>query len=303
MKIGLCGTGRMGTAMAEYLMEQKHKLTVWNRTPRKASGLVKAGATRVDTPADLFDDTDMVISMLIDDKAAKAVYEGRDGILSRDLKGKLVVEMSTLMPDTTRRLEKLVKAKGGAFLECPVGGSTAPARTGNLIGMAGGTPAAYKRARPVLEQLCKRVDRVGPVGAGAAMKLAINLPLLNYFAALGEAIAITEKAGINRKLAGDILADSSGAARVAGARIPWNMAAIGGKVRKGGGFDVAGGAKDAAQMCKLAAQFGFDAPNINATRRSYQAAVADGWGERDFALLPAWRVAQSKKRKSKKKGR
>ena len=136
MKIGLCGTGRMGTAMAEYLMEQKHKLTVWNRTPRKASGLVKAGAGRVDTPADLFDDTDMVISMLIDDKAAKAVYEGRDGILSRDLKGKLVVEMSTLMPDTTKRLEKLVKTKGGAFLECPVGGSTAPARTGNLIGMA-----------------------------------------------------------------------------------------------------------------------------------------------------------------------
>lgn len=303
MKIGLCGTGRMGTAMAEHLMEKKHRLTVWNRTPSKTRTLVSAGADRVDTPAEVFDHADLVISMLIDDKAAKAVYEGRDGILSRNLKGKFVIEMSTMMPKTTQRLEKLVEAKGGAFLECPVGGSTAPARTGNLIGMAGGTPTAYKRAQPVLEQLCKRVDRVGPVGAGATMKLAINLPLLTYWEALGEAIALIEKAGINRKLAGDILADSSGAARVAALRIPWNMAAIGGNVRKGGGFDVAGGAKDATQMCKLAAQYGFDAPAINATRRSYQAAVADGWGERDFALLPAWRVAQSKKCKPRKKGR
>lgn len=300
MKIGLSGTGRMGTAMGLHLMEQKHKLAVWNRTARKTKDLTAAGATAQATPAALVESSDLIINIVIDDKAAKAVYEGRDGILSANLKGKLVVEMSTLLPETTQALEKKIKAKGGAFLECPVGGSVAPARSGNLIGMAGGTPAAFKRARPVLEQLCRRVDRVGNVGAGAAMKLAINLPLLTYWEALGEAMSLTEKAGIKSSLAADILADSSGAAKVGPARIPWITDAINGKMHKNVAFDVAGAAKDATLMCALAKHFGVDAPAINATRLAYRKAAASVWGGRDFALLSAWRVLQNKKPKSKR---
>lgn len=298
MKIGFSGTGRMGVAMCLHLIDNKHSLTVWNRTTRKTKPVVDAGATRVGSPAALFETNDIVINIVIDDKAAKTVYGGRDGILSADLKGKLVVEMSTLMPDTTKALEAKVKAKGGKFLECPVGGSVAPARSGNLLGMAGGAPAAYKRALPILETLCRRVDRVGPVGAGTAMKLAINLPLLTYFEALGEALSITEKAGVKRSLAADILADSSGAAKVAPARIPWIIDAIGGKIPKEVGFDIAGAAKDATLMSKLAKQYGFEVPAINATRKAYTEAAAGPWGDRDFGLLSAWRVLQNKKRKS-----
>lgn len=126
MNIGFCGTGRMGAAMCLHLMENKHKLTVWNRTARKAKPVVKAGATQVQTPAGLFAENDIVINIVIDDKAAKTAYESRDGLLSANLKGKLVVEMSTLMPDTTKALEAKVQAKGGTFLECPVGGSVPP---------------------------------------------------------------------------------------------------------------------------------------------------------------------------------
>lgn len=300
MNIGLSGTGRMGTAMGLHLMEQKHKLTVWNRTAKKTKELTAAGATAHSNPAALVESADLIINIVIDDKAAKAVYEGRDGILSANLKGKLVVEMSTLLPETTQALEKKIKAKGGAFLECPVGGSVAPARSGNLIGMAGGTPAAFKRAKPVLEQLCRRVDRVGNVGAGAAMKLAINLPLLTYWEALGEAMSLTEKAGIKSSLAADILADSSGAAKVGPARIPWITDAINGKMHKNVAFDVAGAAKDATLMCALAKHFGVDAPAINATRLAYRKAAASVWGGRDFALLSAWRVLQNKKPKSRR---
>ena len=110
MKIGLCGTGNMGAAMGALLMEKKHKLTVWNRTTRRTKPLVDAGAARAETPADLFEGNDVVISITIDDKAVKSIYEGRGGLLSGNLKGKLVIEMSTLMPETTRRLEKQVKA-------------------------------------------------------------------------------------------------------------------------------------------------------------------------------------------------
>lgn len=300
MDIGLSGTGRMGTAMGLHLMEQKHRLNIWNRTRKKTKELTDAGATAQDRPAALVESADLIINIVIDDKAAKAVYEGRDGILSANLKGKLVVEMSTLLPETTQALEKNIKAKGGAFLECPVGGSVAPARSGNLLGMAGGTPAAYKRAKPVLEQICRRVDRVGNVGAGAAMKLAINLPLLTYWEALGEAMSLTEKAGIKSALAADILADSSGAAKVGPARIPWITDAINGKMHKNVAFDVAGAAKDATLMCALAKHFGVDAPAINATRLAYRKAAASVWGGRDFALLSAWRVLQNKKPKSKR---
>ena len=122
-----------------------------------------------------------MINIVIDDKAAKAAYEGRDGLLSANLKGKLVVEMSTLMPDTTKALEAKVRAKGGTFLECPVGGSVRPGPLRQSARHGGGSPAAYKRALTVLQTLCRRVDRVGPVGAGTAMKLAINLPLANLF--------------------------------------------------------------------------------------------------------------------------
>jgi 3-hydroxyisobutyrate dehydrogenase len=278
MNIGFCGTGRMGAAMCLHLMENKHKLTVWNRTARKAKPVVKAGATQVQTPAGLFAENDIVINIVIDDKAAKTAYESRDGLLSANPKGKLVVEMSTLMPDTTKALEAKVRAKGGTFLECPVGGSVPPARSGNLLGMAGGSPAAYKRALTVLQTLCRRVDRVGPVGAGTAMKLAINLPLLTYFEALGESLAITEKAGVKRSLAADILADSSGAAKVAPARIPWIIAAIGGKIPKEVGFDIAGAAKDATLMSRLARQFDIEVPAINATPLAYVEAASGPWG-------------------------
>lgn len=301
MKIGLCGTGNMGAAMGAHLMDKKHKLTVWNRTTRRAKPLVDAGATRARTPADLFEDNDVVINITIDDNAVKSVYEGRGGLLSGNLKGKLVIEMSTLLPETTRRLEQQVKAAGGAFVECPVGGSVAPARSGNLLGMAGGSPAAFKRAKPILDQLCRRLDRVGPVGAGNTMKLAINLPLLAYWEALGEAISLTETAGIKRALAADILADSSGAAKVAPARLPWIMDAIGGKFPKSAGFQMSGGAKDAAQMVALAKANGFEVPVIDATRKSYRQAATGPWAGRDFALLSAWRAIQSKKRTPAKK--
>lgn len=301
MKIGICGTGRMGVAMGERLIEKGHTLAVWNRTARKAKPLVDAGAVRVATPAALFDAADLVIAITADDKAAKAIYEGRDGILSAALKGKLVVEMSTLTPDTNKRLEALVRGAGGAFLECPVGGSVAPARQGNLLGMAGGTPAAWKRARPVLEDLCRKVDRMGPVGAGATMKLAINLPLLTYFEALGEAISLSESAGVKRALAAEFLAESSGAAKVAPARIPTIMDAVGGKLPKAVSFDLAGAAKDAALMVATARKAGFAVPAIDAARKSLATAAKGPWGKRDFSMLAAWRATESRKAKRAKK--
>jgi 3-hydroxyisobutyrate dehydrogenase len=172
--IGICGTGKMGSAMAERLLDEGETLAVWNRTTSRAEPLVARGAERVASPAALVGGCDVVIVMLLDDAALAAAYEGDEGLLSTDLAGTLIVDMSTVRPDTSAGCAAKVVAAGGAFLECPVGGTVAPARSGKLLGMAGGSPADYERARPVLERLCRRVELVGDVGAGAAMKLAIS---------------------------------------------------------------------------------------------------------------------------------
>ena len=128
MKIGLCGTGKMGAAMAERLMGVGHELTVWNRTRERAGPTIDKGATWADSPAALAGASEAVIVMVYDDAAAESVYQGAGGLAGADLAGKLVIEMSTVRPETVRQLGELVESKGGRFVECPVGGTVQPAR-------------------------------------------------------------------------------------------------------------------------------------------------------------------------------
>ena len=231
--------------------------------------------------------------MVLNDDAATAVYEGADGLVSAHLAGTLVIEMSTLGAATTQRVAAAVIDAGGAFVECPVGGTVPPARQGQLLGMAGGTAAAYEAAKPTLDKLCRRVEHVGEVGQGAVMKLAVNLPLMVYFEALGEALSMTERAGIDRELAADLLGDSSGAAKVAGIFLPAIVQAIGGDIPDKVVFEMSGATKDIHLVTDYLAQAGLDLPVTAATATCYDSAVADGWQDRDFPLLSAWRVLKS----------
>lgn len=294
MTIGICGTGKMGAAMAERLMDEGEDVAVWNRTPSRADAVVEAGATRCETPQALAEACDIVIVMLIDDDAVNGAYREGGGLLSADLSGKLVIEMSTVLPGTTTALADAVKGAGGAFIECPVGGTVPPARNGQLLGMAGGDAGDVDRARPVLDKLCRRLDHVGPVGAGAAMKLAINLPLSVYWLALGEALAITEDAGVDSELALDILCDSSGASKVAGLFQPGILQALGDDTPEGAVFEVSGAAKDIRLMTELAAARDLKLPVIAETGKHYDAAIEDGWADRNFPLLTAWYAKQAR---------
>src|SRR3954470_15323660 len=162
MKIGVCGTGRMGSSIAQRLMAVGHEVGVWNRNPEKTKPLTEAGAKLFASPAELVQGCEAVVVMLLNDAASEAVYRGPNGILKADLAGKLVIDMSTVRPDTMVALGAAVAGKGGAFVECPVGGSTEPAREGKLFGLAGGSDADVAEAMPVLEQLCRRIEHVGP---------------------------------------------------------------------------------------------------------------------------------------------
>src|SRR6266849_7245380 len=197
MHIGIAGLGRMGAAMAARLKEAGHTVSGWNRSAAKAKPLAADGIAIAETPAVLAARAEAVITILTDAAAIDAVYGGPAGLLSAPVDGKLFIEMSTVRPDTEVALAAKVRAKGAAFVECPVGGTVGPARQGKLIGLRGGEGADAARARPILEQLCRRLEHVGPVGAGATMKLAINMPLMVYWQALGETLALCRNGDID----------------------------------------------------------------------------------------------------------
>jgi len=210
MKIGVCGTGRMGSSIAQRLMSVGHEVAVWNRNSAKTKLLTDAGARLFASPAELVDDCEVVVVMLLNDAATEAVYRGPNGILKSKLAGKLVIDMSTIRPDTMKSNGAAVLQQGAAFVESPVGGSTAPAKEGKLFGLVGGTKADVTRAMPLLEQMCRRIEHVGELGSGSMMKLAVNLPLLVYWQALGEALTICKPLNLPADRLIDILSDTAG---------------------------------------------------------------------------------------------
>src|SRR5579864_7440302 len=210
MKIGVCGTGRMGSAIAQRLMAIGHEVCVWNRSPDKTTRLTDAGAKPFASPSALADACDIIIVMLLNDIASEAVYRGSNGLLESQLTGRLVIDMSTVRPETMRTVGASVAQRGAAFVESPVGGSTGPANEGKLLALVGGEKPDVDRAMPLLEQLCRRVEHIGPLGSGATMKLAVNLPLLVYWQALGEALTICKPLNLPADRLIDILSDTSG---------------------------------------------------------------------------------------------
>lgn len=277
----------MGAAMAERLMNVGHEVSVWNRSREKTKPLADAGAKVVATPRELAVSCDVIISILTDAVAIEATYNGDAGLLSGDVKGRLFVEMSTVRPEVEERLAQQVRAKGAVLVDCPVGGSTAPARDGKLIGFVGGDEKDVARAKPILDQLCRRLEHVGPVGSGARMKLAINLPLLVYWQALGEALLIIKALDLDPARVVDILADTSGGPNVLKSRGPAIAAALQGKEITPVTFDVDSIRKDLRTMIEEGRALGASLPVTESALACFDEASQDGLGPKDASTLPA----------------
>jgi 3-hydroxyisobutyrate dehydrogenase-like beta-hydroxyacid dehydrogenase len=208
--VGVAGIGRMGGAMSRALARAGHDLVLYNRTPSRAEALAgELGARAVATPAAVAAESEVAITMLADEAAVEAVYGGPDGLVARARHGSVLVDMSTVPPSTILSLEPRVRSTGAGLLDAPVSGSVALADTGQLTIMVGGSDADLERARPVLEALAQRIFHLGPLGSGAAMKLAVNAVIFGLNNALGEALALAERAGIERSSAYDVLAASA----------------------------------------------------------------------------------------------
>jgi len=281
MKIGVAGLGAMGSAIATCLMEAGHQMTVWNRTAAKTKPLADAGAKIVDSPSAVAAASEAIITILTDGAAIEAVYGGPAGLLAGDVTGKLFIEMSTVPPAVELALAPKVRGKGAVFVECPVGGSTAPARQGKLLGLMGAEPADAAKALPILEQLCRKVEHCGPVGAGASMKLAINLPLMIGWQAYAEAFAIARDAGWEPKRLIDLFCESNGANNGFKLRADMIVAMMEDRDPGATTFSIANAVKDLRTMVATGVAKGAEMPAAKAALAALEEANNKGLGAYD----------------------
>jgi 3-hydroxyisobutyrate dehydrogenase len=285
MKIGVCGTGRMGLSIAQRLMSVGHEVGVWNRNSAKTKPLTDAGAKLYASPAELVDGGEAVIIMLLNDAASEAVYRGPNGILKSKLTGKLVIDMSTVRPDTMQSIGAAVAQRGATFVECPVGGSTGPAKEGKLFGLVGGDKPDVERAMPVLQQLCRRIEHVGLLGAGATVKLAINLPLLVYWQALGEALTICKPLNLAADRLIDILSDTAGTPTAMKGRGAVIARVLGGQPLGETAFGLSAAKKDLATAVQFASTMHVQLPVAASALACFEEAEAAGLGDADATTV------------------
>ncbi len=207
--IALVGLGIMGNGMGQNLIKAEYPLTVYNRTQAKAEELANAGATVATTPRAAAQHADVVISIVANDDASRAVWLGTDGVLAGARPNTLLIESSTLSPAWIRELAGLAEAKQCQLIDAPVGGSKPQAEGGQLIFFVGGKRADLERAAAIFAVLGQRVNYLGPIGSGATMKLVNNLMGGIQVAALGEALALAEAAGLNLEQVADLLANGA----------------------------------------------------------------------------------------------
>lgn len=212
-KLAFCGLGQMGTPMAARLLEAGHDVSVWNRTPARAAPLEQRGARRAGSPADAAAGAEAAITMVTDPSALEAVVLGDGGLAEGLNSGSSLIDMSTVGPEAVRRIAGRLPS-GVSMVDAPVLGTVPQAEAGKLKVFAGGEGREVERWRPVLGAL-GAVVHMGPLGAGAAMKLVANSTLAALMAALGEALAVADALGLDQETVLDELTESPIGATVA----------------------------------------------------------------------------------------
>jgi 3-hydroxyisobutyrate dehydrogenase len=302
MRIGIAGTGKMGSAIAARLHTLGHQVTVWNRSRERAQPLLASGIGWAETPAMLAQSADIIVSLLTNEQALDDVYLSADGLLSGSVTNKLFVEMSTVKPDKHAALAQQANAVHAVYLECPVSGSVGPAKDGKLIGFVGGDSADVARAKPFLDLLCRRVEHVGPYGSGATMKLSINLPLMVYWQTLGEALSLIEPLGLDPQRVIDIFSDSSGGPNMLKVRGPMIAKALSGEHNDAITVNVATMRKDVRAMLAQAKatnqKHARELPLTEATLKSFDQAAQSGLDQSDCTQLLVWWLAEGGRSKS-----
>jgi len=279
-KIALIGLGTMGAGMARNLLAAGFPLAVYNRSRERAEALAQEGAKAGDSPAAAAADADVIISMLADDVASRAVFSGPDGVLSVVKPGAVLIECSTLTPEWIAELGAAAAAKKCTLLDAPVTGSKTQAAQGQLLFLVGGDAKVAEEMNPVFEPMGRGVVYMGPSGSGSKMKLINNFLSGLQAASIAEAIALTEKLGVDRDKAVEVLcngAPGSPTVKTISQRVIAKDYTI--------NFDLELMVKDLMYAKELGAKAGMPLLTLEGALERFRNAAEAGWKKHDMASV------------------
>jgi len=208
-RLGFVGIGYMGRPIARRLLESGFKLTAYDRNPSKAEELVRDGGTVAQTVSELSFSCNVVLSCLPSDEAVLDIYKGPDGVFANAHRGSRVIDLSTVYPETSQELSRLGSEYGVEVLDVTISGSTPAAENGLLTLFGGGNKECFDGAESIFRIIAQRYFYLGPSGSGATMKLVVNTLLGIGMQAIAEAVALGEKAGLDRNRLLDVLSQTA----------------------------------------------------------------------------------------------
>lgn len=283
MKVGFVGLGAMGLAMAESLTVAGYELCVYNRTPSRAQPLHEAGARIAASPADAAREVDVVFSMLADDAAVEAVSFGEHGLMAGLGRGKVHISSSTISVALSERLAVEHAQRSQGYVAAPVFGRPAAAAARQLWVLAAGKSSDVRHCMPLLEAIGRGVTDLGETASAAnVVKLAGNFLIASMLETLGEAFALTRKAGVAPATFLEVFSKVFGQSSA----IFENYAtAIASQRYEPAGFKASLGLKDLRLMLAAAETLGVPLPAATLVRDQLSAAIAEGQGDFDWSVI------------------
>lgn len=279
-KYGFLGIGIMGRAMVANLLQAGYEVTVWNRTAQSCDPLIDMGAQRGDSPAAVVAACDITFAMVSDPVAAETLCFGPEGVLAGISEGKAYIDVSTVDPETSKKICQAVQHKGGRFLEAPVSGSKKPAEDGTLVFLCAGDESLYHDAGPALEVMGKKSFYFKEIGQGAQMKLVINMIMGSMMTAFAEGLALGDKIGLTMTDVLEVLAQGA---------IHNPMFQLKGPLMANGSYSAAFPLKHMQKDMRLALQLADDHSHAmftaSAANGAYIKARNVGCGDEDFSAV------------------
>jgi 3-hydroxyisobutyrate dehydrogenase len=272
MKIGWAGLGTMGTPMVRNLLAKGFPVCVYNRTREKEKELIRLGASSADNLQHLSQVSEVVITMVTDDNAVEEVYNSNNGLLTDPSPGSLMIDMSTVSIQISKKLAKDCNDKGVCFLEAKVSGSVKPAEEGQLVIMAGGAIEDYQKAIPIFETLGKHSILIGEVGIASAAKLCLNYLLALTFQGLAETVLFAQRENIDKEAMLNLINESA---------LTSGIIQLKSQTILGNDFSPAFALKHITKDLRLIQKEGMSFPLFSPLLASYQSASEMGYGEKD----------------------
>ena len=282
-KIGLVGVGMLGNAVGMHLLEAGYRVTAWNRTRKKTDAIKKNGAVIVETPRQVAENSEMVITVVKDANALKRVSFYKDGIIFGKHDGLIVCDMSTINPLESEIIFENFARDGISMLDTPVMGGPNVAVTGDLVMMAAGNQEVFDSCCDVLNTIAKQVFFLGKNGTAHAMKLAMNLQITMLALSLSEGITLARGANINPKIFLEIL-NSTYFKTGMSENKAFNMI----QDRFDATFTLANLNKDIKTISETSKSFGLNLPMFEKAKEVYNNAVLEGFGDLDYTGILAY---------------